>query len=80
MVNKLKITSAQKYPENAWRGLKTVTGGLRRKIINPPRDLIKFINDLNVFYCRFDAADFSNVNAQVGEELKLNASDKNSGT
>ena len=40
--------------KNAWKGLKCLSGFVSKKFIHEPDDINTYVNDLNVFYARFD--------------------------
>ena len=68
-----------KDPKKAWQGLKTITCcGLKNRTYNiAPEKLHDFANELNVFFGRFDVADFSDLNTDICRTLESNASTEN---
>ena len=62
--------------KDAWKGLKQLSGYVQKSCIPEPVDMNKFVNDLNVFYTRFDDKDFSKECRDVLEMVKTKKDDK----
>ena len=54
--------------KDAWKGLKCLSGFVSKKVIPEPDDINTYVNDLNVFYARFDD---KNVHAECNEMFNV---------
>ena len=54
--------------KDAWKGLKCLCGFVSKKCMPEPDDINTYVNDLNVFYARFDD---KNVDAECNEMLNV---------
>ena len=54
--------------KDAWKGLKCLSGFVSKKFIPEPDDINTYVNDLNVFYARFDDKNF---HAECNEMLNV---------
>ena len=50
---------------DAWKGLKQLSGFVKKNCLPEPEDVNEYVNDLNKFYARFDDKDFSSECAEM---------------
>jgi hypothetical protein len=77
--NKVEGLFKSRQSKDAWKGLKYLSGCTTKNCMIEPENVTSFVEELNVFYTRFDEADFececndilNVVNRNLGDEIVI---------